>query len=250
MKKTRLLGAFCAAVSGFVALPAETMLYTRLGGQAYYDDALDITWIANANLTATNSFGLAYNTNLGDHPSDVAGWRYDELIYTDGGMTWGGALHWIDAMNADGGTGYLGFNDWRLASMSVTAGLPTGRNASVIDCSSATELACRDNELGYMFFHNLGGSNGDDLTGNQTVGDVTLTDIQSYYMSGTEANNRQYAWMFGFNFGFQTGEHTKNAGFHGWAVRNGDVVPIPPALWLFGSGLLGLIGIARRKKAA
>jgi hypothetical protein len=30
----------------------------------------------------------------------------------------------------------------------------------------------------------------------------------------------------------------------------GAVVPVPPALWLFGSGLLGLIGIARRKKAA
>ena len=27
-------------------------------------------------------------------------------------------------------------------------------------------------------------------------------------------------------------------------------VPIPPAVWLFGSGLLGLIGISRRKKAA
>jgi len=27
-------------------------------------------------------------------------------------------------------------------------------------------------------------------------------------------------------------------------------VPIPPAVWLFGSGLLGLIGIARRKKVA
>jgi hypothetical protein len=27
-------------------------------------------------------------------------------------------------------------------------------------------------------------------------------------------------------------------------------VPVPPAVWLFGSGLLGLIGIARRKKAA
>ena len=27
-------------------------------------------------------------------------------------------------------------------------------------------------------------------------------------------------------------------------------VPIPPALWLFGSGLIGLAGIARRKKAA
>lgn len=27
-------------------------------------------------------------------------------------------------------------------------------------------------------------------------------------------------------------------------------VPLPPAVWLFGSGLLGLVGIARRKKAA
>lgn len=28
------------------------------------------------------------------------------------------------------------------------------------------------------------------------------------------------------------------------------VIPIPPAVWLFGSGLLGLIGIARRRKVA
>ncbi|MGB5716088.1 MAG: VPLPA-CTERM sorting domain-containing protein [Gammaproteobacteria bacterium] len=27
-------------------------------------------------------------------------------------------------------------------------------------------------------------------------------------------------------------------------------VPLPAAFWLFGSGLLGLVGIARRKKAA
>ena len=27
-------------------------------------------------------------------------------------------------------------------------------------------------------------------------------------------------------------------------------IPVPPALWLFGSGLLGLVGMARRKKAA
>jgi hypothetical protein len=27
-------------------------------------------------------------------------------------------------------------------------------------------------------------------------------------------------------------------------------IPIPPALWLFGSGLLGLVGISRRKKAS
>jgi len=28
-----------------------------------------------------------------------------------------------------------------------------------------------------------------------------------------------------------------------------QVVPLPAAVWLFGSGLLGLVGIASRKKA-
>jgi hypothetical protein len=42
-----------------------------------------------------------------------------------------------------------------------------------------------------------------------------------------------------------------------WAAAPGDfdyfnvtAVPVPAAVWLFGSGLLGLVGIARRKKIA
>lgn len=32
-------------------------------------------------------------------------------------------------------------------------------------------------------------------------------------------------------------------------IIGASVVPVPPAAWLFGSGLIGLIGVARRKKA-
>jgi len=34
-------------------------------------------------------------------------------------------------------------------------------------------------------------------------------------------------------------------------IRSADatVVPVPAAIWLFGSGLIGLVGIARRKKS-
>ena len=36
---------------------------------------------------------------------------------------------------------------------------------------------------------------------------------------------------------------------YAWAVQSGDIsaVPIPAAIWLFSSGLIGLIGLARRK---
>lgn len=48
-----------------------------------------------------------------------------------------------------------------------------------------------------------------------------------------------------YNFGISVGQS-------GWGVENVrmdvQVVPVPAAAWLFGSGLLGLVGIARRKK--
>ena len=34
-----------------------------------------------------------------------------------------------------------------------------------------------------------------------------------------------------------------------WSATSATVVPVPAAAWLFGSGLLGLVGIARKKSA-
>lgn len=42
-----------------------------------------------------------------------------------------------------------------------------------------------------------------------------------------------------------------NGGLGNWTISgNMSAVPVPAAVWLFGSGLLGLAGIARRRKAA
>jgi len=39
------------------ASTADAALFSRLGGQAVYDDDLDITWLADADLSVTNDFG-------------------------------------------------------------------------------------------------------------------------------------------------------------------------------------------------
>lgn len=56
-----------------------------------------------------------------------------------------------------------------------------------------------------------------------------------------DASNAQDACVDGPFFGA-----SGNAGGFGGS----SVIPIPAAVWLFGSGLLGMVGIARRKKAA
>ena len=61
---------------------------------------------------------------------------------------------------------------------------------------------------------------------------------------------------FSFGSRYQIYNKFKSNTFNAWAVQSGDAtvgwvpqVPVPAAAWLFGSGLLGLIGVAGRKKA-
>jgi hypothetical protein len=49
------------------------------------------------------------------------------------------------------------------------------------------------------------------------------------------------------NNGDIVGHGTIGGETHAFLIQ---AVPIPSAIWLFGSGLLGLVGIARRRKAA
>ena len=184
---------------------AHATLLSRLGGAAAYDDVLDITWLTNAS-------ALGIGT-------------------------------WQQQVDAAAALDTLGFDDWRLASISATS--PTN---SVFNCSG-TAAACANagNELGYMFYHNLGGTLGIAETGTQTVDGVNLTGIQSAYWSGTEFNPG-FAWLFGFNNGVQANGF-KFVGLSGWAVRSGDVVGVPePGTMLLMAASLGLFGFRRSQR--
>jgi hypothetical protein len=107
--------------------------------------------------------------------------------------------------------------------------------------------------LGNLGFCTPNNSNPSGCT-EQTGWDLTNTgpfslDESHFYWSGTVFDPLNQV-HFDFFSGVQ-GNVVSCCNF-AWAVRTGDVpavVPVPAAVWLFGSGLLGLIGMAKRNKA-
>jgi hypothetical protein len=210
---------------------ANAALVGSLDGKTVYDTDLNITWLSNANLASVNL--------PGSNTFGVSG------INANGSMNWSKAQSWIFAMNA---ANYLGYKDWRLpttlqpdASCSMqVSGVSAGNN-------------CTGSEMGHLFYNELGGTAASSILSSSDPDLALFSNLQSdFYWSDTEyAPNTSAAWIVNFNGGFQ------NSGFKGnymfaLAVRDGQVaaVPVPAAAWLLGSGLLGLIGMARKRKAA
>ena len=106
--------------------------------------------------------------------------------------------------------------------------------------------------MGHLFHSEFSAAVGSSISSSSDPDLALFTNIQlgAYWSSTVYAANSDYAWRFGFHDGYQ-GPIGKAAPSFAWAVRTGDVatVPLPAAVWLFGSGLLGLIGMARRKTA-
>jgi hypothetical protein len=208
--------------------------------QAYYDDVLNITWLADATLSDTNNFG-------------VAG------INGNGTMSWTTAGQWIAAINA---ASYHGLNNWRLPTV-IDTGAPGCNYAWVgTDCGWNVDLST--SEMAHMFYSTLGVSPAYDVNG--TPADCTNAQSPPYcltntgpflnfespyrYWSGTaDAAIANYAWRFDFSHGAQSTYYQTAKDGYAWPILDGDpfsVVPIPPAVWLFGSAL-GLMGVMRRK---
>jgi hypothetical protein len=226
---------------------ANAALLSRAGGQAYYDTVLDITWIANANLAASNTFG-------------VGG------IGAGGNMSWGTANSWIAAMNA---ANYLGVNNWRLPGLNPINGssfnLSTSYNGSTdigynVSESGTAYAGSTASEMAHLYYNTL------DNKGYCTPTDIYPTcNVQSGWglaNTGPFSNIQSGNYWTGhaalsagphtnphFNFGngYQD-DSANNYSNYAWAVSAGDsaAVPVPAAVWLFGSAL-GVLGAVRRK---
>ena len=105
---------------------------------------------------------------------------------------------------------------------------------------------CTGSEMGNLYYNVLGGS-------VPNANYYLFDNIQAgEYWSATESYplSEEWAWYFNMDTGIQANSSQINSRYYAWAVHDGDVavIPVPAAFWLFGSGLMGLVGIARRKK--
>lgn len=200
----------------------QAALLSRLGGQAVYDTDRNITWLANANLAASNTFG-------------VTG------IAVNGTMTWAKANEWIAAMNS---ASYLGVNDWRLPTT-----LQPDPSCGYQSGGVSYGYSCTGSEMGHLFYGELGGVAGQSIVTTHNANYSLFSNVQPYYYwSGTvyAPAPGSHAWYFYFYRGSQGYDYQYNA-FRAWAVRPGDTVPVPAAGWLFGTAM-GVFGMARRRR--
>ncbi len=222
IKKTLLAAALGASLLS--ATGAHAALTLTLGGQAVYDTDLNVTWLANANLAASNTFG-------------VSG------ISSYGSMTWNTAQSWIGAMNT---ANYLGYNDWRLP-------VTVQPDATCSDQwgSAFFGYNCTGSEMGHLFYNELGGvASSSILTTNNTNLDLFQNVLSHYYWSGTEyAPDNSRAWSFLTNGGNQYAHHKDSIMFV-WAVRPGQVAAVPePETYAMLLAGLGLLGFTARRRA-
>jgi hypothetical protein len=226
---------------------AHAALYDR-GNGMIYDSDLNITWLQDANYAATSNYPIA-----GHSQDDGEG----DVYVFPGTMTWAEATTWASNLV------YQGISGWRLPSAKLIGN-------ELWSYDGSTDLGSNNtrSELGHLYYE-LGNtayyvSYGvfathwrapqwtfiDASTGQ--ADSFLNVDGYSYWEAEIDPDDGGAALLFDV-IGNQTTDFVGWEFNQAWAVHDGDIanvnsVPVPAAAWLFGSGLLGLVGTVRRRK--
>ena len=209
-RSSLIAGILFVSVNNPVIASLTGVLPSTPGGtdyQAYYDDQLNITWTANANL------------------------------YTG---DWYTADATVTSLTINGVSG------WRLPNMDVNG------DSVIVDCTSSAQGDCRDNEYGHLFYY---GSGTTFDSGVSSLDPAPFSNVQAaeyWSIDPTTTAIFSFCKLSGGRGCMSSGGSYGLTGpYSAWAVHDGNVgtVPAPAAVWLFGSALVGLVGIGRRRLA-
>jgi len=171
-------------------IPGGSNLHVNPDGKTVYDPETNVAWLANANLAATEKFGLPCGV-----PSVST-----ICIGRDGAMNWPSANQFILNMNAyDNGAGYLGQTNWQLP--------PVAPSCPMFGCGGDP------NPMGNLYYDQLKFSAGDPVVATPDIAVGPFHHVQPYLYWSCQADKIQDAcaaadsnltaeWGFSFGNGF------------------------------------------------
>lgn len=218
MKKSYLIGASCAAVLSFTSMSSYAMTYninaSLAGGAAIGTITTDgtIGQLNNANITEWN---ISVDVN-GDGISQTTSSSDDgqsAFLYLPAGYS---------PLSATANSLIFDFDqDYPLYGGGGVPGIEL-RTYGVADYESG----------GFAFW----GARSISTGGNSFYQGIKLRETQAVWNNDTWSHDT-------------TSYNSFTAYTGALEIASISAVPVPAAVWLFGSGLIGLAGVARRKKA-
>lgn len=214
---------------------------------------MGITGAANASVVATfldpgsTSFTFSDNGNNGDGIGSLDAYNNDievnlpllGLLFTDASYTM-----------TDSGGNLLDTTSQIDAGSYVLSTFESGIITIKTDIAQHTYAA--DTVLLSATFTSATGYFGNVSSADNTF-DATGVTFSGIALNGLTATNEQFAFsstnidpLSAIQAPADMEAWTSTTSF----TSSATLVPVPAAVWLFGSGLLGLVGMARRKKAA
>ena len=257
--------AMAAGVALLLSVSAQAELVSVAGGLGIYDTVNNATWTASGDIFRTQA--LAYSGGpaayvaaviaasggvINDVPNYAAPTGTYVLSTTDfvdsslisghdGSMTWYGAMAMANYLNS---INYAGSNEWALPQLGYWDGVVWPDKSKLLNINDACVLSavlCTELPQYSYWTKGLSVCPGSAISFNiQSQGFPVWDKNQKYNTQGC-CGSPQYLSLGG------------NAG--ALFVAPGDIgalsaVPVPGAVWLLGSGVMGLLGLRRRKAAA